>query len=262
METIITTQLQQWSNYLRTKKLQYFTIFVLFLIIVLPINSTQVKAEVYQISDLTFPLSVSPGDNVSFIINQSVYSRYMHASGNSTNKPLEFWWSKNNSQPTKVSTLASIQVMKTGTWNLTFETYGRIAIAYYLPQICNWSVTSTGVDTVCPPISIRETTAFDLLTWSEGTQVVRVEGDVDAFFYDNYLQPLGQATEMTYYQGIYGIVVIVPHGPNSIVNFTISQVPQSDGGLTVWLVMIVVLMAIPVILIVLAKRRKKKEEGS
>ena len=253
---------QNGSNLYRNKEL---IVLILLLVSIFSNISTKTYAETREISELAFPLTVSSGDEISFTINTSLHPKYLYAAAPDSSKRIEYWGYRDGiiAWGGKRSDIYVQTMLNPGNWNLSFETSGRISIVNYLPEMCEWTISTTNLDDVrCPSINITETTAFALTTWSlERSYVFKVEGDIDSFFFDEYLRPLGQSSEMVYEDSIKDSVVIVPKSHTSIVNFTLSPNLQSEGGLTVWLILIAVLMAIPVILIVLAKRRKKKEEG-
>jgi len=183
----------------------------------------------------------------------------MWATGGGPNKKLEFWISYNGSEARRDSATTGIKLMSPGSHNFTFITAGRIAITYDLGDFCGWGATSTGVDLVCSSIHVNETTAFHLYAWTDKPEEVRVAGDADSYFFNKYLEPLGQASRMTYEGELEGVVVIVPRGSSANVTFAVSPVLPAPSNLAVVLAFIAVVLAVPIIVVFLAKRQKKGE---
>ena len=247
------------SRMFRSSRLLNGFVFPIMLAAALTTPSPGAAATTYELSDLAFPLEVGPGTNVSFVINESMPERYLYSAGNGGDQQLVFWWSRDGQAKQQYSSIAGIRHLDPGAWNLSFETSGRIAVAYSLPLLCGWPSSSlTSKEIICPSISVTETTAFTPYTWTSGTHVVRVQGDIDSYFFDRYLRPLGQTSEFTYEGDMDGIIVIAPRGTAASVVFTITLVPESSRDLNVFLVPIAVLMAIIVIVALIVRRRKRR----
>ena len=239
------------------------SVFALITAAVFIMPSPGAGATAYELRDLAFPLDVGPGTNVSFVINQSMHDRYLYSAGNGGNQKLVFSWSRNGQPRQEDSSIAGLSYLDPGAWNFSFETSGRIAVAYDLPQLCGWNTTSLRPNEVtCPPIDVTEPTAFTPYTWTSGTHVVRVQGDVDSYFFDGYLRPLGHATEMTYEGDMDGVIVVAPRGTVASVVFTITLVTESPLDLSVLLLVPIIALAAVIVLVVLVARRRKRREQS
>lgn len=222
-------------------------------------TSQHAQAESYFADNLAFPLNVSPGYNVTLVVNQTPLTRYMHSSGIGPNQQLEYWESINGGAPHEFIDAAGTTVMHAATYNFTFETSGRIAIAYLLSDFCFNVGTPTHSDYSCPPFEIFKTTSFELFSPGGDINVLRVDGDVDAYFFDQYLRPLGQATEMTYECEIWGIVVVAPHGGSANITFSFSSASLPPLNLVFILAPLLAAVAISIVLIVIVRRQKKRE---
>jgi len=199
------------------------------------------RAQDLPLSELA-PLVVVPGDEVSFIINDTVYGTYLYAAAAGPESRIEWWAYRDGALMFggRQSDIVGVIAIGSGRWNLSFETEGRIALVHYLPEMCGWTVTTHDPGPIeCPRIRIQERTAFDVTTWTlDRPYVLRVQGEVDASFFDEYLRPLGSGPEWRYDSEMRGIVSVTPRDGSANVTFSLAPAPTDA-----WPIVLVTLFA-------------------
>jgi len=229
---------------------------------------TPVAAQERPLSELAFPLVVAPGDEVSFVLNATPYDWYAYAAAMEVGTTIDWWgYRDGNLQFGGMQRdLWGFHSMESGRWNLTFETAGRIAIVHELSGICGWQVTSRKLDeVVCPALQVEEATGFAVTAWSlDRPYVLRVQGEVDASFFDAYLRPLGPATERRYDRTMEGIVVVVPRSATASVLFSIVPAPSDASwplAVAMTLAAVVIAVVVAVSILVAVRRRRKASQA-
>src|SRR3990172_2782352 len=217
-------------------------------------------ADLRPLSELAFPVAVGPGTNISFWVNESRV-RYLYAAadpGEDPGAPRLQYWIDNGTTRRKESNIAGIGLLNPSQYNLSFETSGRIAVAYYLPGICGWQATTKDLDPrVCPTMTIREPTAFALWTFSvDRPTLVRVEGDVEVSYFDQSLLPVGTGSARRYDGAMMDVVVVVPRGSSAEVTFLIEPAPADPAFVGIVLLLVAVLTV--VILVTRALRGSRR----
>ncbi|OGS50762.1 MAG: hypothetical protein A3K65_03410 [Euryarchaeota archaeon RBG_16_68_12] len=179
---------------------------------------------------------------------------------------MDYWGYRNGTLAwgAEQSDVAALTFLEPGTWNLSFETTGAFAVAYYLPELCGWTISSSDLAGVsCPILTVSEATAFALNTWSlDRPYVLRVSGGMQSSFFDEFLQPLGNATEMRYDSRMMGLVVVVPTSGTASVTFTIAAVATQLDLTTYLLAGLVLAVLVVVIVITAVIVRERRAHGS
>jgi len=226
------------------------------------------RGDAYRLGDLAFPHSVDPGQVVNFTVPATGPPVHIWLMGPAPNQPVLYRssidgrpWADNRTQ----SSLGGAIVLLPGNWSHSFESQGTIAVAYYLPELCGWTTTSSNLEGAeCPEIQISAPTAFELTTWVlDRPYQLRVSGHVDAYLFDNRLSPLGQFTERTFQSEMRGLVVVVPRDATAAVNFEIAPAPPSPLDLAwVWAAAVAVFFFVLVAVWLWTRRRQRRAEKS
>jgi len=217
------------------------------------------RAGTYYAENLAFPLSVRSGENVTLVLNQTSQQRYIHEAGEGPNQPIKYLESVNGGEPHEIKSIAGWGVIGTGTHNLTFKSSGRIAIVEILPDPCFRQSDIASPDVPCYSLEISEATGFELYFFTNGWRAVSVGGDVDVYFFDEYLRPLGQSKDRVYENDIDGIVTVVPRAASANITFSIYPVSPPQLNPIFVLAPLFAAVALLIALIVIVVRQKKRE---
>ena len=226
---------------------------------IFPTTSQRARAGTYYPENLAFPLSVQSGENVTLVLNQTSRQRYFHTAGEGPNQRIKYLVSVNGGEPFMVESIAGWGVIGTGTRNLTFKSSGRIAIVYILPDPCFRQSDIASPDVPCYSLEISEATAFELYFFTNGFRAVSVGGDVDVYFFDEYLRPLGQSKDRVYENDINGIVTVVPRAASANITFSIYPVSPPQTNPIFLLAPLFAAVALSIALIAIVVRQKKRE---